>query len=106
MQNLSQTDLTPAKEDKCEVKRVYEDDTDEEPESIFYVEKETRLIYEVKLIGDAALIRPAHPSFTDNIEKLDLFTFSQNFEEFYGDEQVVRDFLWGKKQEALRVEKK
>lgn len=75
------------------MRREYEQD---EPDSCFYVEKISNLIYEVKLFEDYALIRPAHPEFSMNLERMDLLQFSKEFEEFTGDSQKIHEFLWGR----------
>jgi len=90
-----------------EVKREYEADEDIlEPESVFYVEKSSDLIYEVRFFTEFALVRPAHPHFTANLMRMDLITFAEQFDEFHGDAQVIKDFLWGGAIESIEVKKK
>lgn len=93
-------------EEDHEVKRKYEDDTSEEPESQFYVERESRLIYEVKFFPEFALIRPAHPDCTAAVERLSLVAFANNFEEYGGNPQDIRDYLWGAEIGDVNVEKR
>ena len=98
------TDLnTNVEEVQPEVKRDYEED---DIESMFYVEKSSRLIYEVKLFPEFALVRPAHPDFSSAVERVDLIKFAGLFDEYLGDMQAIRDFLWGADVESLGVEKK
>lgn len=109
MQNLSQIDLTLGKilaEEDNVVKREYEDDLEDELESTFYVEKNTRFIYEVKFFPEFALVRPAHPDFAAAVERMPLVTFANNFEEYFGDAQAIRDYLWGADVDGVQVEKK
>jgi exoribonuclease II len=102
------TDIVPdgtrVKEVLPEVaKREYEHD---EPESLFYVEKATRFIYEVKFFPDCALVRPAHPELNAAVNKISLIQFANEFEEYWGDARAIQDFLWGGDSEGVRVEKK
>ena len=92
------------REERIEVTREYEEDN--EPEGTFYVEKETRLLYEVRFFPEHALVRPAHPDFMSNLEKMDLITFAHKFEEFLGEQQAVRDFLWGPTTSSIEIKRK
>lgn len=65
----------------------------EEFDYILYVEKSTRLIFQVKLFEDFAIVRPASPALYRDVRKLTLGRFTQDFEEFCGDHQQVFDFL-------------
>lgn len=99
--------LGPDEEEvRVDVKREYEDDSEKEPESSFYVEKNSRLIYEVRFFPDFALVRPAHPDYASALERLDLMTFASNFDEFLGDPQIIRDFMWGGQVSSIDVERK
>jgi hypothetical protein len=89
-----------------EVKRDYEDDLEKEPEGSFYVQKETGFIYEVRFFPDFALVRPAHPDYSTALERMDLLRFSELFDEFFGDPQVVKDFMWGANLDTIEVERK
>lgn len=85
-------------EDTLEVKRTYEDDTDDvesQPDTSFYTEKTTRLIYEVQFFQDFALARPASPAFRSALRQLNFKEFTEEFEEFAGDPQIIRDLLNG-----------
>lgn len=101
------TDLTSnilAEEDNgVMAKREYEED---EPESHFYVEKSTRYIYEVKFFPEFALVRPAHPDFSAAVNRMSLVNFVGEFEEYLGDAQAIKNFLWGADLEGVSVEKK
>jgi hypothetical protein len=79
----------------ADVKRQYEDNSQEDPESSFYVERSTGYIYEVKLFPEYAIIRPATPEASANIMREDLVKFAQAFTEYLGDHQAIRDYLWG-----------
>ena len=94
----------PDEEVTLAVQRDYEEDN--EPEGSFYVEKASRLIYEVRFFPDFALVRPAHPHFSASLERLDLMTFANNFDEFLGDPQVLKDFMWGADIDSMVIEKK
>lgn len=105
------TDINPdelgkilAEEDDV-VKREYEDDL-EDDESTFYVEKETRYIYAVRFFPEFALVRPVHPDFYSNVDRVPLVAFASNFEEYFGDSQAIRDYLWGADVDSVQVEKK
>lgn len=74
------------------VPRTYEAD---EPDSVFYVHRESRVIWEVQLFPDFALIRPAVSDSSSLISQIDLVSFARDFEEFLGDPAVVKKFLWG-----------
>lgn len=97
------TDTNPTPEEQY-VKREYEDD--DEPESLFYVEKATGFIYEVKLFADFALVRPAAPDYASAVQKISLLDFSKHFDEYLGNYKTIRDFLWGHDMESIGVEKK
>lgn len=92
-------------EEDYEVKRDYEEDQDE-PESCFYVERANRFIYEVKFFPEFALVRPAHPDYTSAVQRVPLINFVKEFEEYQGDVQMIRDYLWGAEVEGVIVEKK
>ena len=97
---------TIVKEEPIDVKREYDDDLSDEPESYFYVEKESRMIYEVRFFPEFVLIRPADPDSRSNLQRLDLLTFSKHFDEYGGDHQTIRDLLWGANLESIEVGKK
>lgn len=67
-----------------------------EPEISFYTEKGTRFIYEVQFFKDFVLVRPASPDFASALRQLSLAEFEEEFEEFWGDPQQVRDILEGR----------
>lgn len=83
--------------------REYEVD---EPEPLFFVERDTRFIYEVKLFPEFALVRPAHPDFASAVERIPLVKLATSFDEYWGDPQAVKDFLWGGGDETVEVERK
>lgn len=60
-----------------------------------YVQKDTGLIFEVKFFDDFALVRPATPLFYTAIKKMSLEEFSDQFEEFSGDQETARLYLRG-----------
>jgi hypothetical protein len=60
---------------------------------ILYVEKDTRLIFEVKFFPEFALVRPASPLLYRYIRRVDLYEFGKYFDEFDGDHAAVHDFL-------------
>lgn len=66
-----------------------------ETDAPFYVEKDTRFIYEVQFFNDFVLVRPASPAFASALRQLSLGQFNDEFEEFWGDPQQVRDILSG-----------
>lgn len=67
----------------------------DEPESSFYREKETNLLYEVKLFPDFALIRLIMPEIQVPVHRIDILTFSELFEEFHGDTKELRSIMFG-----------
>lgn len=74
----------------------HEDEPDEDEEysdKLLYVEKNTRLIFEVQFFPEFALVRPASPLLYRYIRRLSLVEFSGCFDEFDGDHQSVFDFL-------------
>lgn len=91
------------KEVTAEVKREFEQDEDE---SSFYVERTTSLIYEVRLFPDFALIRPAHPEYLSALERMDIIKFAQSFDEYLGDPQEIRDFMWGNGIHSIEIKYK
>lgn len=76
-----------------DVKREYEDDG--ELESTFYVEKATHCIYEVKLFEDFALVRLAMPDYQPPVQRIDLMTLADLFEDYCGDQKELRGLLFG-----------
>ena len=94
------------KEVTVEVRREYENDLPDNDDSLFYTEKATNLIYEVRFFPDFALVRPAHPEFASVLEKIELVAFTERFEEYGGDPQPIRDFLWGAGIYSIEIEKK
>lgn len=90
----------------AQVKRTYEDDTEDEPESSFYVERETSLIYEVRFFPEFALVRPAHPEYLSVLERMSLMEFANKFDEYYGDPQAIHDFMWGRGIHSIEITRK
>jgi hypothetical protein len=60
-----------------------------------YIDKNTNLIYEVKLFEEYALVRPLDPSQRRNIKKLTHTEFSGAFDEYHGNQDAVYDYLAG-----------
>lgn len=58
----------------------------------FYTEKGTSLIHEVKFFPTFVLTRPVSPDRMA-VQKLSLFDFSKEFEDFCGDKRPLWDFL-------------
>lgn len=84
------------------VGREYEID---EPEASFYREKETNLLYEVKLFPEFALIRLIMPEVQVPVHRIDIGTFIELFEEFYGDTKDLRSIMFGSKPSNFLVSK-
>lgn len=72
---------------------VDEDEGVYDDEAMLYVEIATRLIHEVKFIGEWVIARPASPVLYHLIRRLSQLEFSREFEEFCGDYQALREFL-------------
>lgn len=99
-------DINPQVSSKCKGEmsgREYEVD---EPETAIYVEKATSFIYEVKLFPDFALVRLAMPDYQPPVQRVDLLTLAELFEEFAGDEREIRSLLFGSTASNILVEKK
>jgi hypothetical protein len=62
---------------------------------LYYTERATALIYEVKFFPDFVLVRPASPAFYAALQRMDYVAFGRDFEEFYGDPQEVTNILFG-----------
>lgn len=58
-----------------------------------WVEKSTRLIYECKFFDGFILVRPATPGLYTAIKKLSNKQFAEEFEDFCGGKDAVREFL-------------
>lgn len=84
--------------------REYEED-DDEPESLFYMEKATSLLYEVRLFEDFALIRLLMPEISVPTNRIDMQTFCELFEEFNGDKKELRSIMFGSKPSYILVSK-
>ncbi len=82
--------------------REYEVD---EPEPAFYTEKETHLLYEVKLFPDFALIRLIMPDVQLPVHRIDIMTFTELFEEYNGDLKELRSILFGSKPSSILISK-
>ena len=96
-------DIVPQIKDSVELTREYEVD---EPEALFYVEKETSFIYEVRLFPEYALLRLAMPDYQPPVTRIDLIAFTKLFDEYHGDHKEIRSFLFGSESEAIVVTKK
>lgn len=83
--------------------REYEVD---EPEVFFYVERSSRFIYEVKLFPDFVLARLAMPDYQPAIQRIDMGTFLELFEEYCGDIKDLRKILFGNPDPAIIVSSK
>lgn len=66
--------------------------TQENLNVLHYVDKNNQLIYEVQVLSDCVLVRPATPALYKMIERLTMEEFDNRFEEFYGDLAVVKAF--------------
>lgn len=68
-----------------------------EPITFFYTEKSTRFLYEVQFFEGFVLHRPATPEFSDVLTKVSYRQFEEEFEEFLGDADLLRDHIegWG-----------
>jgi hypothetical protein len=95
------TDISPLPDLEEEDEEEDEDDALNEYE--LYVEIATRMIYQVKLFDNFALIRPASPLFFREIRKMSMLDFSKYYEEFYGDHDMVRAFFNGDVDSELEV---
>lgn len=60
-----------------------------------YVERKTTLLYEVKFFSDFVLVRPASPSFYQALRKMDYGSFADEFEEYNGDHEAVKECIRG-----------
>lgn len=69
------------------------DDGYENEDCLLYVERDTRLIFEVKFFPEFALVRPASPLLYRYVRRVDLYEFSKFFDEFDGDHEAVFEFL-------------
>lgn len=79
-------------------------ETEEEQDDLFpdiYVEKSSKVLFEVKFFDGFCLVRPATPMFYTAIRKISLDDFTSNFEEFLGDLEEVRDALRGMTPELI-----
>lgn len=76
-----------------------EDEKANEPDAFadasFYTELSTNLLYEVKFFETFVLTRPASPSFYLAIRKIDTLTFVKEFDEYLGDPDQLRAYLYG-----------
>lgn len=69
------------------------EEEDYEPTPSLYVEKHSRMLYEVHFFDTFAVVRPACPMLYRELKRLDLIEFSKLFDEFYGDHEWVHNFL-------------
>jgi hypothetical protein len=67
----------------------------------FYVEKKSRLIYEVKFFQNFVLVRPAAPALYLALKKLSYNDFTKNYEEYLGNPDEVREQLEGAEPELI-----
>lgn len=72
--------------------RAYEID---EPTPMLYVDKKHRVLHEVRLFDDFALVRVATPGFQSDLMKIPTGQFSTEFEEYLGDVEYVRALMYG-----------
>lgn len=72
----------------------------------FFTEIATSLIYEARFFENFVIVRPVSPAFYSGICKLDLATFANTFEDFYGDRQQVLAYIksFGTECDALIIE--
>jgi hypothetical protein len=78
---------------------LLDNDEDEELLPGLYVEKKTKIIYEVKFFDNCVLVRPATPGLYLAIRRISHDEFSKDFDEFSGDTKEVREFIKGKNRE-------
>lgn len=88
------------------VYKEYEVDETNEPESSFYVEKQTDFIYEVKLFPDFALVRLVMPNHQPPVQRIDLMTFAELFSEYLGDSSELRKLMFGNSASHILIKKK
>lgn len=74
-------------------------------DSSFYTEKQTSLLYEVKLFSDHALVRLIMPEIQVPVHRIDILTFSELFEEFNGSAKELRRIMFGAAPSRFLVEK-
>ena len=96
------TVINPEFKGEYEVQRDYEYD---EPESVFYVEKQTDFLYEVKFFPDFALVRLAMPDHQPPVQRVDLVTFADLFDEYCGDVSELRKLLFGSAASHILIKK-
>jgi hypothetical protein len=67
----------------------------------YYVEKSSRLIYQVQFFDTFVMYRPATPGFESLIKRMELSEFLDEFDEFEGDPRLLDDFIDGEAQYLL-----
>lgn len=85
----------------CEAPAVDEPEVDEEI-YLYYVNKNSRTLYEVKLFETFALVKPILPGSYGAISKLSITDFADHFEEYAGDSEELRWFL-GSTEEVIQI---
>lgn len=68
---------------------------EEEEEFLLYTSKNSKFIYVVQFLDDCALVRSASPMHYNEVHKIDLLTFTREFEEYCGDHEIIRQTLMG-----------
>jgi hypothetical protein len=62
---------------------------------IFYTEKSTSLLWEVKFFSDFVMVKMATPGCENTLIRMSLADFDDRFEEFWGDPDQVFAYLGG-----------
>lgn len=85
---------------------VTDDEYEEQQEEIlFYREKTTDYLYEVKLFQDFALIRLIMPDTDTPAGRLDLVSFAEQYEPFCGNVGELKGILYGALPSYFQVRK-
>jgi hypothetical protein len=74
-----------------------------EEEFLLYTAKTSKFIFVVKLFDDFAMIRSASPEHYGEVHKLDLMTFTKEFEEYCGDHDIIYEGLFGDEDKELSL---
>lgn len=68
---------------------------EQEKPFLLYTAKTSKFIYVVELFDNFVLLRSASPEHYGEVHKLDILTFSKEFEEYCGDHETIRKNLFG-----------
>jgi hypothetical protein len=72
-----------------------EEDFMEDMETYLYTEKSSNMIYDIRFFDGFVIARPATPAFYNAIRKLSHLQFSKEFDEYWGDPELVKGYMWG-----------